>query len=137
VTFFAGTFLAPITVFFAGARLTVFFFAGTALAALLAGTFLGADATFFAGSLEALLAAVFGTALGLEAGLVDLEAGLVDLEAGLIDLGAGLEAGLFSLDDASTGLDLGANLTLPESPLGRWKTPFSAPVLIAFASWVL
>jgi len=150
VVFFAVAFLlaalafdaavVPVTVFFAGARLlaTVVFFAGAALA-LPARTFLGA------GALD--LVAAFFTGAGLEALLVKetalavfvLVVTALDLEAGLVEasLEAGLEAGLFSLDDVSAGLDLGANLTLPEGPLGRKKTPFSAPTLMAFASWVV
>jgi len=127
--------VVPVTVFFAGARLlaTVVFFASAALA-LPARTFLEAGAldlvaAFFAGGLEALL--VKETALGFV--LVDLERGLVEAD---FKVEAGLE-GLFSLDDVSAGLDLGANLTLPEGPLGRKKTPFSAPTLMAFASWVV
>jgi len=137
--------VVPVTAFFAGARLlatvvffvAVFFAAGAALA-LPARTFLGAGA----GALDLVAAAAFFAGGGLEA-LLDTETGLtvlvfafvavLVLERGLLDL----EAGLFSLDDVSTGLDLGANLTLPEGPLGRTKTPFSAPVLMAFASWVV
>jgi len=144
--FFAGAFLAalaldgaivPVAAFFAGARLLagVGFFAGAALAlALPARTFLGAalDLTgataFFAGALAALLVG--------EVALVVFALVAAVLETGLAALEAGLEAGLFSLDDVSAALDLGANLTLPEGPLGRTKTPFSAPAVMAFASWV-
>jgi len=132
--------VVPVTAFFTGARLlaTVFLAAGAALA-LLARTFLGggalaltAVAAFLGGGLEAVLVAETGLAFALVAtGLV-----LLVLEAGLA-AGLDLEAGLFSFDAVSAGLDLGANLTLPEGPLGRTKTPLSAPVLMAFASWVV
>jgi len=144
--FFAGAFLlavlafdaavVPVAAFFAGARLLagVAFFAGAALAlALPARTFLGA-------ALGLAFAGALGVLLAVEAALVVFALVVAVLETGLAVLEAGLaatfEAGLFSLADVSTGLDLGANLTLPEGPLGRTKTPFSAPVLMAFASWV-
>jgi len=149
--FFAGAFLlaalafdaavVPVAAFFAGARLLagVAFFAGAALAlALPARTFLGA-ALGLAG-IPAFFAGALGVLLAVEVGLVVFALVVAVLETGLAVLEAGLEAtlevGLFSLADVSTGLDLGANLTLPEGPLGRTKTPFSAPVLMAFASWV-
>jgi len=146
---FAGIFLAadlafdaavvPVTAFLAGARLlaVVVFFAGAALAlALLARTFLGA-AFLIAGALAlveltAFFAVVDLVAL-LGAGVAFVVFVLVAIALGLEE---GLEAGLFSLDDVSAGLTLGANLTLPEGPLGRTKTPLSAPVLMALASWV-
>jgi len=44
-----------------------------------------------------------------------------------------LETGLeFSLEASfAAGLFLGASLTFPEGPLGRWKSPDSAPVVMA------
>jgi len=133
--------VVPVTAFLAGARLlgavvffAVVFFAADAALALPARTFLGAGA----GALDLVVAAAFFAGGGLVA-VLDAETGLAfALEAGLVlEAGLPLEAGLFSLDDVSTGLALGANLTLPDGPLGRTKTPFSAPVLIAFASWVV
>jgi len=141
--FFAVVFLAavlaldaavvPVIAFFGGARLlaAVAFFAGTALAlGLPARTFLGV-AFLAAGALGLVELTAFLVVVVLVA-LFDAGAAFVLFALVAADLG--LEAGLFSLDDVSAGLTLGANLTLPDGPLGRTKTPFSAPVLIALAS---
>jgi len=146
VVFFTGAFLlvalaldaavVPVIAFFAGARLlaAVVFFAGAALA-LPAGTFLVAGALGLAVVVVVVFLADEGLALLVVGTVLALAAPALGLEAGLIE--GTLEAGLFSLADVSAGLDLGANLTLPEGPLGRTKTPFSAPALMAFASWVV
>jgi len=149
--FFADAFLAaavlafdalvvPVTAFFAGARLlaTVIFFAGDLGLGLPARTFLAA-AGFLGATLDltaffavVVLGVVLATILGAGGafGLALVVTADLSLEAGLLGVG------LFSLDEVSAGLDLGANLTLPEGPLGRTKTPFSAPAVIAFASCV-
>jgi len=133
--------VVPVTAFFAGARLlaVVVFLVAAALAlGLPATTFLGAG--FLAAAGLALAGAAF---LGAAALVVAFAAALgLAVEAlaalGLAAVALALEAGLFSLAaEDSAGLVFGASLTLPDGPLGRVNTPFSAPEVIAFESWVV
>jgi len=143
VAFFAAVFgaLAPVAAFFAGARfeaVVVFF----DTAAFFAGVF------FAAGALALVVVvdlAVVDLAAGLAAGffaavlvvdfLVVLALVVVVLAAlGLVAVLA-LDVGLFSFAEVSA-LTLGASFTLPLTPLGNTKVPFSAPLEMALASWV-
>jgi len=109
----------------------------TGLVTFLAGAFFTVEGFGFSAS------AFFGGAL-----LVVADLGLVAVDdLGLVvalvvlsfdtDLVAALgfetvfDVGLFSLAAASVGLDLGANLTLRENPLGRTKMLFSSPEAMA------
>lgn len=127
VSFFAGAFalfvaaifafapaVEPVTAFFAGARLdaVVVFFTGPALA-LPASVFFGGAGFLAVGTFAAAGFFLVGPVTVFVASLA-------------LVFEAGLE---FSL--AAPVLTLGANLTLPEGPLGKTKTPFSAPTVIA------
>jgi len=150
VVFFAAAFAAafgaevPVAAFFAGARLeaVVVFFFGAAVdfvVDFLAGVLALVVVDLTAGLAEDLAAGLAAfvvdalVVLDLVAFLVVL-AFVVDVLAvlGLVAL-LGLEAGLFSLAEVSA-LTLGASLTLPLTPLGSTKVPFSAPVEMALAS---
>jgi len=99
--------LLPVIAFFAAPRLdgTVAFFAVVDFT-LLAKTFLGAGAVFFAAGAAAFL-----------------------VGAGLM---AVLEGGLeFSFEPDVNGFAFGASLTLPDGPLGSTKIPFSVPLVMA------
>jgi len=163
VALLAGAFLAaafalvaddvPVTDFLAAPRLegAVVFLVVAALGFALAMVFLGADfftlvafgfsaSAFFGGAflvvadrgLAVAAFVVLALDAGLDAGLVAVLVVDLGLVAGLvIDLGVGL----FSLV-ASVDLDLGANLTLPERPLGRTKMLFCSPEMMALDNWV-
>jgi len=146
--FFAAAFgaLAPVAAFFAGARLeaVVVFFAWDfltvfALVVLAAGTFAFVVVAFAVGLAAGLaagffLAAVVDFAADLAAGFLAFVV-VVDLVAGLAAafLVMALAVGLFSLAEVSA-LTFGASFTLPLTPLGSTKVPFSAPVEMALAS---
>lgn len=126
---------------------------GARVYAFLAGAaaFLGAAAFFAAGFLAAAAAAVFLAAGFLAAEVVLLAfLGAAAFLVAVVFLGASDEAPLvavaflgaaaffatatfLALGTAVTDVALGANLTLPEIPLGRAKTCLASPVLIAFA----
>jgi len=143
----------PVTDFLAAPRLegaTVFLGVVVVLDLGLATGFLGigfftvgfgfSASAFFAGALlvveglALVVVALVVVALVVVALVVlALDAGLVADLVVVVDLGlvADLEVGLFSLVAASVDLDLGANLTLPEGPLGRVKIPFCSPEVMA------
>jgi len=141
--FAAATFLvavAPVTAFFADARLeavvvflagAVFFPATTFLAGALALVVVDLAGGFGAGLATGFFAAAVGfLSAGFLADVALVVAVLATL--GLVAVLA-LEAGLFSLAEVSA-LTLGASLTLPLTPLGKEKVPFSAPVVMALLS---
>jgi len=127
--FFAAAFafvvaVAPVTDFLAVPR----------LAALVDFFVDGVDLAFPASVFLVVAAGLLVVVVDFAPVLVDLTAfaaGLVaagffaDLVAVVLD--TGLE---FSLE-APAGLFLGASLTFPDGPLGRWKSPDSAPVVMA------
>jgi len=136
VGFFAATFfLAAVFAFVVDVVPVTDFLAVPRFAAVVDFFVDGADLGFPAKVFLVVAAGFFVVAVGFVAVFVDLTgfaAGRVvpvgffpDLVAVVLD--TGLE---FSFD-ATAGLFLGASLTFPEGPLGRWKSPDSAPVVIA------
>jgi len=67
----------------------------------------------------------------------DFDPGFVaGFEAVLVVGGFDFEVGLFSFASSLALGTFGASFTRPDGPLGRWKTPFSEPTVIALLSCV-
>jgi len=127
---FLGAGRLAVVVFLAGALVAVVFLAVVPVVFLAGALALAlvevAVAVFLAGALEA--AVDRAGALALAFVVVFFATGFA---AGLVSFLTVL-TGLFSLVAlASSALPLGANLTFPEGPLGRVKTFFSSPLMMA------
>jgi len=120
--------------FFVRAAFDVMAFLAVTPGAFLAGALsLGLDAWVEAAFLVVDLTAVVALAgtLALVRAVVVVAFLSVGLATGLVSFLARL-TGLFSFVWlASSAFPLGANFTLPEGPLGRVKTPFSSPLMMA------
>jgi len=115
----------------------------TGLVVFLTGAFFAVEAlgfsasTFFGGALLVVadlgLVAVDDLGLVVVALVVVVAFVVLAFDTGLVaDLGfVAARVGLFSLAAVSVDLDLGANLTRPENPLGRTKMPFTSPEAMA------
>jgi len=144
LTFFSGATFLPAYVFFEAASV---FFVADGLTAGLAGfevvvgllTVLvdGLVAGVFEdGALRPVEGLVAVVVLAVE--VLDFDAGFVaGFEAVLVVVGFEVfEVGLFSFASSLALVVFGASFTRPDGPLGRWKTPFSAPTAIALLSCV-
>jgi len=156
VVFVLVVFLAPMIDFFAGARFAAVFLAGAAgfvaffvvvelfftdLAAGLAAGLVGGLVVFLAGAAFFVpeerfgVVATFFERTGAGAFLAGLATGLDFAAAafGFLAAALGLRGGgggvAFSLPASDRAL--GDSLTLPDGPLGKANTPFSAPLAIA------
>jgi len=125
---FLGAGRLAVAVFLAGALVAIVFLAVVPVVFLTGALALALVdvAVFLAGALEA--AVDRAGALALAFVVVFFATGFA---AGLVSFLTVL-TGLFSLVAlASSALPLGANLTFPEGPLGRVKTFFSSPLMMA------
>jgi len=135
---FAAAFgaLAPVAAFLAGERLeaVVVFFTEAFFTVFTLAVFAGALAFVVDFTVAFFLAAVDLGGTGLAADFLDF-AVVVNLAVGLatVFLVVALAVGLFSFAEVSA-LTFGASFTLPLTPLGSTKVPFSAPVEMALAS---
>jgi len=144
LVFFSGATFFPAYVFFGAGSV---FFAVDALTAGFAGlegaagflTVLAEDAlvveVFEDGALRVVEDLVVVVDFPVE--VFDFDPGFVaGFEAALVGGFEVFEVGLFSFASSEVLRVFGAIFTRPDGPLGRWKTPFSAPTAIALLSCV-